>query len=64
MSITIEEATEQLTARWHEQVRLFPTMALDVPLSLYVRRNLGVVRRHALLQDYAPEGSRVVAIVY
>lgn len=46
------EAVKRLTNRWNEQVRMFPTMQQDIPLSLYVSANLQSVMRGNLLNDY------------
>lgn len=40
MHLDKHTARRRLTNRWHEQVRLFPTMREDVPLRLYVSANL------------------------
>jgi len=45
-------AAMRLTNRWHEQVLLFPTMRDDIPLSNYIRANVGHVMKHDLLKEY------------
>lgn len=37
--MTRREATDYMTARWHEQCERFPTMRRDIPLALYLRAN-------------------------
>jgi hypothetical protein len=46
------EAAKRLTNRWNEQVLMFPMMAQDISLSLYIRVNLRTVMRGGLLNDY------------
>lgn len=59
MQLDKATATRRLTNRWHEQCRLFPTMRNEIPLALYVRRNLPAVlkswRGIEALLDYAGE---------
>lgn len=50
--ITAHEAIRRLRHRWQEQVRLFPTMEREIPLSLYLHANLSHVVKHGLLADY------------
>ncbi len=47
------EAVARLTARWNEQAEKFPRLITDVPLHLYIRRNIRAVRVFGTLQDYA-----------
>jgi hypothetical protein len=52
MSIDKQTAVRRLTNRWREQCELYPTMREEIPLALYVRRNLPGVMRDGLLADY------------
>lgn len=45
-------AETRLRKRWREQVGLFPTMARDVPLDLYIRANVQRVIESDLLASY------------
>ena len=47
-----ETATRRLTNRWNDQTLQFPVMRKDVPLDLYIRRNLRTVMRDDLLKAY------------
>lgn len=38
--MTKREAIRRLTNRWNEQVEKYPLMRDDIPLALYLRRNL------------------------
>jgi hypothetical protein len=49
------EAIRRLTNRWEEQVELYPAMRHEIPLDLYIRRNLAVVMKCGQLADYARE---------
>lgn len=48
MQVDKTTAQRRLTNRWHEQCRLYPTMRDDIPLALYVRRNLAAVMNSPL----------------
>ena len=43
----IESVRADVTARWHKQVERFPIMRHEIPLALYVRRNLRAAMRNA-----------------
>jgi hypothetical protein len=45
-------AVRRLTNRWHEQAELYPTMRKDIPLELYIRRNVRHVMKNDSLADY------------
>ena len=47
-----ETATRRLTNRWNDQTMQVPVMRKDVPLDLYIRRNLRTVMRDNLLCEY------------
>lgn len=53
MQIDRQTAVRRLTNRWLEQVEAFPAMRHEIPLALYVRRNLQAVMKGGLLRDYA-----------
>ena len=50
--ISRDEAERRLTARWHEQCTLFPTMRDDIPLKRYLEVNAPIVMIFDQLQDY------------
>lgn len=54
--ITVREAVARLRRRWQEQIRLYPTMERDIPLSLYLHANLLHVATHGLLGGYKRKG--------
>lgn len=43
---TKQEAIRFLTARWHEQCEQFPHMRENIPLALYISRNLDAAMRN------------------
>jgi hypothetical protein len=43
------EAIRRLTARWKEQVALFPELRIEMPLLVYISRNIVTVHRNNLL---------------
>jgi hypothetical protein len=51
--ISRAEAIKRLTNRWQDQVDKFPRMREDVPLELYIRRNIRAVRVFGGLEKYA-----------
>lgn len=53
MTTDRQTATRRLANRWREQVDLFPDMRTDIPLALYIRRNIATVMRNDLLIDYS-----------
>ncbi len=52
MPIDRQTAVRRLTNRCREQCDLSPTLANDIPLKLYIRRNVGHVMREGLLESY------------
>lgn len=48
MQLDKATAKRRLINRWHEQCRNFPRMRDEIPLALYVRRNLTAVLRSPL----------------
>lgn len=51
--LTRKEAITRLTKRYEEQAQLTPRIRIDVPLALYIKRNLRAVRVFGSLEDYA-----------
>jgi hypothetical protein len=51
--ITREEAIKRLTRRYNEQSEKYPLMAKDVPLALYLKRNLPSVLASPLANPMA-----------
>ena len=45
-------ATRRLTNRWNEQCEQFPIMRNEIPLELYLTRNLARVMLYNLLERY------------
>ncbi len=41
--LTRQEAIKRLTNRWNEQAEKYPLMRREIPLELYIRRNLQIV---------------------
>jgi len=56
--ITREEAIGRLTRNWERQVARFPTTARDIPLTLYIQRNISSVRTGDLLKEQTIDGER------
>lgn len=52
MPIDRIEAIARLTARWNEQCERWPLMRRDIPLALYLQRNVALVMRRGLLASY------------
>jgi hypothetical protein len=48
-------AIRRLTNRWHEQCELFPLMARDTPLDMYLAMNYRMVMAGDMLKDYERE---------
>ena len=55
-AITKAEGLARLTARWEEQSLRFPSLRIDVPLSLYIEVNLRRVAKLGLLSGYQVRG--------
>lgn len=50
--ISESEAKRRLTARWQEQCERAPMMRIDIPLALYVARNIRITQECDLLKAY------------
>jgi hypothetical protein len=48
-----EEAIRRLTALWNEQVGMFPWLRDQIPLAIYINRNIDTVLRYRLLDRYS-----------
>jgi hypothetical protein len=48
--MTRAEAISWLTIRWHEQCERYPLMREDIPLALYIQRNVGAVLANARMR--------------
>ena len=55
MKITAAEARHRLTKSYERAIALYPTTPKDVPLALYIQRNIYYVRKHDLLKKYASD---------
>jgi hypothetical protein len=47
------EALNRLTNRYNEQVERYPLMRDNIPLALYIRRNIKQVMRNGTLASYS-----------
>ena len=52
MGISKQAAIALLTRRWNEEIRNWPLMAKQIPLSRYIAVNLAIVQRKGLLAMY------------
>ena len=52
MGISKQAAIARLTRRWNEEIRNWPLMAKQIPLSRYIAVNLAIVQRKGLLAMY------------
>lgn len=56
MVIDRATARRRLTNRWLEQVERYPLMREEIPLALYIQRNIHTVMQNGALADYANRG--------
>lgn len=52
--ISRSTAKHRIIRRWNEQCERFPAMRKEIPLELYMRRNLALVIAGGLFAEYAP----------
>lgn len=52
MQISRALAETRLRKRWKEQAETFPTFAHDIPLDLYLKRNVAAVMENGYLESY------------